>query len=101
MILSDLLKLFQSAKYIIISTNQLKDLIANSIIVFEEDTFVSGYVRILKFDDTYLFQEQTPKGKILIRKFSDRKSAENLAKERLEIYENMWNGCGCKVDYFK
>jgi len=30
-----------------------------------------------------------------------KKEAEEFIKERLEIYNRMWDGCGCKVDYYK
>lgn len=91
----------ESKNYILISSDQLEDLINASITVFEEDTSVSGFIRILKYGDYYLFQEQTPKGEIIIRKFDDQTNAAHLVEERLEIYEKMWNGCGCRIDYHK
>lgn len=101
MISAELIKLFQKANYVIISTDQLKELMRSSVTEIEKDTSFSGLIRILKFDHFHIFQEETPKGEIIIRKFNDRINAENLLNERLEIYENMWNGCGCKVDYYK
>lgn len=26
--------------------------------------------------------------------------ARSFVDGRLETYDNMWNGCGCKVDYY-
>ena len=82
-----------------ISKNELDDLIKLSEAVLEEDTLISGFVRILKYNNQYVFQEQTPKNEIIIRKFADLKLAQNLVEKRLEIYEKMWNGCGCRIDY--
>jgi len=82
-----------------ISKNELDDLIKLSDAVLEEDTLISGIVRILKHNNHYVFQEQTPKNEIIIRKFDNLKSAQNLFEKRLEIYEKMWNGCGCRIDY--
>jgi len=82
-----------------ISKNELDALLKLSIAVFEEDTLISGFVRILKYNSHYIFQEQTPKNEIIIRKFDDLQSAQNLVENRLDIYEKMWNGCGCRIDY--
>jgi len=27
-------------------------------------------------------------------------SCSELIESRRKIYENMWNGCGCKIDYY-
>ena len=82
-----------------ISKNELEELLKLSEVVLEEDTVISGIVRILKYNNHYLFQEQTPKEEYIIRKFDDLKSAQNLVENRLQIYEKMWNGCGCRIDY--
>jgi hypothetical protein len=36
----------------------------------------------------------------LIRRLADRAEAEMLVRRRLETYDKMWDGCGCKVDYY-
>ena len=84
---------------IFISDLQLKELLKLSEIVFEEDTLISGFIKILKLKSHYIFQEQTPNNEIIIRKFSDLTPAQKLVGDRLDIYEKMWNGCGCKIDY--
>jgi hypothetical protein len=85
----------------IISEPDLKQLMQDSEIVFEEDSLISGMIRIFKYTNKFLFQEQTPRGEILVRTFTDQNSAHDLVKNRLDVYEKMWNGCGCKVDYFE
>ena len=90
-----------NTEVILISELDLKELMEVSEIVFEEDSLISGFIRIFKYVNINFFQEQTPKGEILIRKFTDQNSAYDLVKNRLIVYEKMWNGCGCKIDYFK
>ena len=63
--------------------------------------FISGDIRILKFKEDYLTQESTPKGEIVLRLFNNLQNAEELVNNHLEIYDKMWDGCGCKIDYFK
>lgn len=91
----------EKEKFVILSERELKYLLESSDIIKEADTLVSDYVRILFFRDHFLFQETTKHSKIIIRHFKTRKEAEELLNRRMEIYEKMWNGCGCKVKYYE
>lgn len=88
-------------EYISISTLKLEELKKISELKLEKDTLISGYIRIFMHKKYYFFQETTPKGEILIRKFLDQVDAESLIEKRLNIYEKMWDGCGCKIDYYE
>ena len=55
----------------------------------------------MRFEDDLILQEKTTKGEYLIRYLKTKKEAEELIKARLKIYEKMWDGCGCKVDYYE
>ncbi|UCC82757.1 MAG: hypothetical protein JSW46_17585 [Gemmatimonadota bacterium] len=37
----------------------------------------------------------------VLRRLSDAEEAGHFVKDRLEAYERMWDGCGCKIDYYK
>ena len=96
-----LLDQFHFDNIVSISPSQLEDIIKESKILEEKDTLISGQIRLLKFDKQILVQETTPKNEILLRKFESHKSAKKIIDDRLEIYDNMWDGCGCKIDYYK
>jgi hypothetical protein len=57
-------------------------------------------IRILSVDGTILIQEETPDREVLARAMATREDANTFVNKRLEIYERMWDGCGCKIDYF-
>ena len=65
----------------------------------EEDTCISGMIRILRLRNTVLVQEETQEREIVVRIRPTVEAAEEFVAGRLEIYERMWDGCGCKVDY--
>ena len=88
-------------KYLIIDENDLNKLLLNSELILEENTYISDKIRLLKIKDDLILQEKTTNGEYLIRYIKTKAEAEKLIKERLEIYERMWDGCGCKVDYYK
>jgi len=68
-------------------------------VIRADDTCVAGWIRILRINDHFAVQEQTPDGEILLRRLISREAAERFVEDRLNDYERMWDGCGCKIDY--
>lgn len=71
---------------------------------FEElechDTFVAGHLLIVRGSAGLAAVEHPSPDKRVIRMLSDDQEARRFVRERLEQYERMWDGCGCKVDYY-
>ena len=88
-------------KYLIISEAELNELLSKSELLLEENTYLSDKIRLLKYNDDLLIQEKSTKEEFLIRRMNTRKEAEDLIRERLNIYNRMWDGCDCKIDYYK
>ena len=78
----------------------LDDLLDSCEIVLERDKLISGFIRILKYKEYFLTQETTTKNEIVVRLFNNKEKAEELVAEHLETYDQMWDGCGCKVNYY-
>jgi hypothetical protein len=36
----------------------------------------------------------------VVRLFSNAEDVRGFVMERMEQYERMWDGCGCKIDYY-
>ena len=83
-------------KYLIISEKELNDLLANSELIIEENTYMSDKIRLLKFNDQLILQEKTTKDEYIIRTINTKEEAEKFINDRLEIYNRMWDGCGAK-----
>ncbi len=84
----------------IMSPSKLDDLLNSCEIVFERDTLISGFIRILKYKEQYITQETTDKNEIVLRLYESREKADALVMDHLDTYDQMWDGCGCKVDYY-
>ena len=69
-------------------------------ILKEDNTYVCNQIRILELDKNILTLEFTLNHEVAIRRFKNRKEAEEFVNDRLETYDKMWDGCGCKVDYY-
>lgn len=84
----------------VMSPARLDDLLNSCEIVLERDTLISGFIRILKYKKYFLTQETTTKNEVILRLYNNKKNAEELVSEHLETYDRMWDGCGCKVNYY-
>lgn len=96
-------KIISSAKrvkYLSISKEDLNELLSQSKIIIEKDTYISDKIRLLQFKNELIIQEKSTKDELLIRSVHSKEEAEKFITERLEIYEKMWDGCGCKVEYY-
>jgi len=87
-------------KYSIITEEDFKELLSHSIIVIEKDTHISDKIRLLIFKDETLIQEKSTKDEFIIRLMKSKKEAEEFIQQRLDTYDRMWDGCGCKVEYY-
>jgi len=88
-------------KYLMISEPELNELLSHSKMIIEENTYMSDKIRLLEYNHELLLQEKTTKDENLIRVMKTKKEAEEFIKQRLEIYNRMWDGCGCRIDYYK
>ena len=91
----------KNSRVVIISEDKLEGLLNEVEVVEEQDTYFRDMIRILEKDDILMIQEKSNKDEILIRKIESRQEGQKFIQDRLAIYENMWNGCGCKIDYYK
>ena len=95
-----LLKAFENTSRVSLTSEELDDLLAAATIVREEDSCISGMLRILRLENgTIVVQEETPKKEVLVRTRPSLEAAQEFVSGRLEVYERMWDGCGCKVNY--
>ncbi len=71
---------------------------------FEEverhDTLVAGDLLIVRGRAGLAAVEQPSLEQRVVRAMSDITEARGFVQGRLEQYERMWDGCGCKVDYY-
>lgn len=88
-------------KYLILRRDELDELLSNSELILEENTFISDKIRLVKLDNDLILQEKTTNDEYLIRIVKSEEVAKELIRQRLEIYEKMWDGCGCRIEYYE
>jgi hypothetical protein len=87
--------------YLIIDEVQLQTVLSNSEILRVEDTCLSDFIRVLKYDGNLFVQETTLEKEIIIRKMNSMSEVDFFIQERLAFYERKWDGCGCKINYYE
>jgi len=81
--------------------DEFPELIEAAELLREEETHIAGKIRVLCVGDRILVQEQEPQTKNLIfREFPSEEEAGRFVEDRLKTYDRMWDGCGCKIDYY-
>lgn len=101
MIYAEIFNKTLNSNYLIIKEDELKSVLDNSEIIRAEDTHLSDFIRLLKYESNLFVQEITFKKEIIIRKMNSIEEADKLIQERLDFYERKWDGCGCKIDYYE
>jgi len=86
--------------YLKLNEKNLELLLSKCKVVEEKDTLISGKLRLLSFQNDLFIQEQSNKGELLLRFMKDKEEAKEFIDERMETYDKMWDGCGCRVHYY-
>ncbi len=68
--------------------------------VERHSTGVAGDLLIVRVESHLAAVEEPSSGQRVVRRLTDADEAGEFVRQRLEQYERMWDGCGCKVDYY-
>ncbi len=91
----------QSPAPIPVDRENLVSLLETADVLRQDNTCVAAWIRILSVDGAILVQEETPDGNALARRMPSIEDANDFVNDRLGSYERMWDGCGCKINYFE
>ncbi len=62
-------------------------------------TFIAGDLVIVRRHGVlYALEEPSSRERVLRRLHEDE--VRSFVRDRLETYERMWDGCGCRVEYY-
>jgi hypothetical protein len=96
-----ILKKLNMQSVVIINTDDLENVLSKSEIIEEKNTHFRDMIRIIKTAEFCLVQEKTNKDDIVLRKVRSLVEAQKFVQNRMDLYENMWNGCGCRINYYE
>ena len=64
-------------------------------------TVVAGSLVIVRVDGLLAAVEQPRPDERVVRALGNEEAVRAFVRERMEKYERMWDGCGCRVDYYE
>lgn len=68
--------------------------------VARHPTGIAGDLVIVRVEDALAAVEQPAHDERVVRYLGSQVEAEAFVEQRLAEYERMWEGCGCRIDYF-
>jgi predicted aminopeptidase len=63
-------------------------------------TALAGELVIVRTGEALAAVEEPSADTRIVRRLADSAEAQQFVRRRLETYDKMWDGCGCKVDYY-
>jgi len=63
-------------------------------------TFIGGDLIIIQLDSGFAAVEQPESEKRVIRRLPDSDAVRRFVDQRRQEYDRMWDGCGCKINYY-
>ncbi len=69
-------------------------------VVERHATGVAGDLTVVRVDGGLAAVEEPRPDERVVRRLAGPDEARRFVNERLEAYERMWDGCGCKIDYY-
>jgi len=69
-------------------------------VVERHSTFLAGELLVVRSGAGLFAVEAPSTGERVVRRLPDEAEVRRFVRERLDTYERMWDGCGCKVDYY-
>ena len=97
----EILKRLDDSGPLLIDPADLDRFLAGAEILDEQDTMMNGPIRVLARDGRIVVQESSDKGEIFLHRAAGEEEAAAFLRERMETYERMWDGCGCRIDFRK
>ncbi len=96
----DFRRQLQAERIVSISAHEWTELAPAFVEVERHDTYLAGDLLIVRLDGLFAAVEQPSPGKRVLRRLADEDEVSRFVRQRLEEYERMWDGCGCKIDYY-
>jgi hypothetical protein len=85
---------------VVLSVEQWTRLCAEFEEVERHATMAAGDLLLIRTVAGLAAVEQPNSDERVIRLLGGTEEARRFVGERLALYERMWDGCGCKIDYY-
>ncbi len=98
--IDELKQRLQAERIVALSADEWAGLSPAFVDVERHDTYLAGDLLIVRLDGLFAAVEQPSPAERVLRRLADEEDVKRFVRMRLEEYERMWDGCGCKIDYY-
>jgi len=99
--IEEIIEKLNDQNFLILPKENLNEILSQVSVLKDKDTLMSDHIRLLDWKGIILIQEISSKNELVIRVADSTEQANKFISERMESYERMWDGCGCKVNYYE
>jgi len=97
----DLNRRLRAEAIVTLEPEEWEDLAGSFEEVERHPTLIAGDLLIARDETGLVAVEQPSPSERVIRRLDGEEAAQLFVKDRLDTYERMWDGCGCKVEYYR
>lgn len=99
MTLQDLLQRLRRGGPVLLAVGEWESVEGDFREVERRATGFAGDLVVARRGETVVaIEEPEPDGRV-VRVLEDLEAARRFVEDRMETYERMWDGCGCRIDY--
>lgn len=97
---AELERIFREKRITVLSRNQWERIEPKFEVLERHDTGAKGEILVVKQGDALAIVEQPKPGEFVLRPMEGKDRVTIFVEQRLAAYDRIWDGCGCKIDYY-
>jgi len=91
----------ESDGVVVLTPEEMETLLGHVEVVRKYVTLGKGDLIVAKWCGTPVVFEQPETDRFTARRFADQTELNRFVERRLDQYERMWDGCGCRIDFYE
>ena len=91
----------RSRSYRILDSEELELLRTAATPAREIEATLDHKIEVFTAGETFLVLERSDKDEWILRAMDSDFAVDGFIKNRVDTYDRMWDGCGCKVNYYE
>jgi hypothetical protein len=97
----DISQRIRSGRLLVLTPEEAGEVVQQADLIEKHGTPGKGDLMILSWLGMRIVLEQENDETFIARRFSDQREVDPFVERRLNQYERMWDGCGCRIDYYE
>jgi len=93
-------KIIRGKKVTILDREQWKQIEPRLEVLERHDTGAKGEILVIKWGESIAIVEQPKPSEFVLRPMEGMDRVKIFVEQRLAAYDRIWDGCGCKIDYY-